>query len=242
MSDNMNATALTTIATTYLSNRSDYADNSHEGVISGLKFICTIKKNEKINTNNMTVQDNSSWLTSVLRALTIQNRTKTIHYLKNIIDRSFEIVDSYLKSNDSQKIKIGKLMLGDITDSLLGLRNLQSTYESDRMFVCRLESFIQRILVTLALYKDILTQPSAPVSIHSVQRWSHQIGQSLGTPSIGEQLGTPSIGEQLGTPSIGEQLGTPSIGKQLGTPSSFDTLLGVSTVSATVLGDKINTR
>jgi hypothetical protein len=216
MSDNMNATALTTIATTYLSNRSDYTDNSHEGVISGLKFICTIKKNEKINTNNLTVQDNSSWLTSVIRALTIQNRTKTINYLKNIIDRSFEIVDSYLKSGDFQKIKIGKLILGDITACLVGLKNLQSTYESDRMFVCRLDSFIQRILVTLALYKDVLNQPSSPVGIPTVQLYPPNFGVR-GTP-----IGTPSGCTHLITPSVDTSLGvSPSAGTPLGTPENL---------------------
>ena len=151
----MNTTTAITLANTYLSNNNEYKDSTHDGIISGLKFICRIAKNEKIDTNQLTVQDNSSWLTGVVRTFTIQNRTKTIHYIKNIIDRSFEIVEIYLHSKDEQKVTMGKYILKDISGCQEGLRNLQYTYSSDRMFVCKLDSFIQRIKVNLFAYKDI---------------------------------------------------------------------------------------
>lgn len=138
-------------------------DNTHDGVISGLKFICRISKNEKIDTDHLTVQDNSSWVTSVIRTLTIQNRTKTIYYIQSIIDRSFDIAENYLNSHDAQKRAMGRFIIQDIDKSQVGLTNLQFTYSNDRMFVCRLDALLQRIKVHLIQYQQ--QQPTMPIQI-----------------------------------------------------------------------------
>ena len=79
-------------------------DHIHHTITAGLKFICRIGKNEKINTNNLTIQDNSSWLTGIVRMFTVQNRIKTMYYIKSVIHQSFEVLLNCLQilQNDSR--------------------------------------------------------------------------------------------------------------------------------------------
>ena len=130
-------------------------DHIHHTITAGLKFICRIGKNEKINTNNLTIQDNSSWLTGIVRMFTVQNRIKTMYYIKSVIHQSFEVVDMYIKSNEDQQLMMAKYILQDIHNCQNGLRNLQETYNEDRMFACTIESFIQEININLCKYNDI---------------------------------------------------------------------------------------
>jgi hypothetical protein len=130
-------------------------DHLHHTITAGLKFICRIGKNEKINTSTLTIQDNSSWLTGIVRMLTVQNRIKTMYYIKNVIQQSFEVVEMYIKSKDDQQLMMAKYILQDIHNCQNGLRNLQDTYNEDRMFACTIESFIQDININLLIYKNI---------------------------------------------------------------------------------------
>jgi len=132
----------------------DLSEGSQDSVLSGLKFIGKIRKNEKINTKTLTLQDNSSWLTGFFRLLTVQNRAKTMLYIRDIIDKSFNIVDIYSSSSDVRKQRMGSYIKKDIDGCIPGLKNLQDTYSDDVMFTCRLESCILDIKLRLLSYED----------------------------------------------------------------------------------------
>lgn len=150
----MNANLAIGLAHNCLNNKYEYTNNSHDSIISSLKFICKISKNEKIDTNKLTFHDSTSWTTCFVRTFTIQNRVKTLNFVQHIIERCFEIIESHLKSEDEGKIKLGKYILKDLNDCQDALRNLQYTYENDKMFVCRIESFIQKIQIKISDYED----------------------------------------------------------------------------------------
>lgn len=132
----------------------EYSEYSHCDIISALKFIGKVKKNEKISTVRMTVQDNDSWYTSFIRTITTQNRHKTMVFLQNVIGRAFEIASIYIHDTDKHKNRTGWFIIDDIKKSLAGIHNITNTYRDDRMFVCKMESLLQSIGVRLGNFHN----------------------------------------------------------------------------------------
>lgn len=157
------------IASGYMSSGgNEYAEYSHEDIMAALKFIGKVRKNEKISTTAMTVQDNDSWYTSIIRTFTTQNRVKTIVFIQNVIDRAFEIASIYTRDADQQKNRTGWFIIEDIKKSIVGLHNILNTYKGDRMFVCKMESLLQKIDVKLEGFEnpiEVKRSDPVPVSI-----------------------------------------------------------------------------
>lgn len=155
------------IASGYMSNSgNEYSEYSHEDIMAALKFIGKVKKNEKISTSSMTVQDNDSFYTSIIRTFTTQNRVKTIVFVQNVIDRAFEIACMYTRDQDQQKNTTGWFIIDDINKSRSGLYNILNTYRDDRMFVCKMESLLQKIEVKLKSFENpVEISKSEPVPI-----------------------------------------------------------------------------
>ena len=155
------------IASGYMSNSgNEYSEYSHEDIMAALKFIGKVKINEKISTSSMTVQDKDSFYTSIIRTFTTQNRIKTIVFLQNVIDRAFEIACMYTRDQDQQKNITGWFIIDDINKSRSGLYNILNTYKEDRMFVCKMESLLQKIEVKLKSFENpVEITKSEPVPI-----------------------------------------------------------------------------
>ena len=133
----------------------------------------------------MTVQDNDSWYTSIIRTFTTQNRVKTIVFVQNVIDRAFEIASIYTRDQDSQKNKTGWFIIEDIKKSTSGLHNILNTYKDDRMFVCKMESLLQKINVKLEKFENPIEFTK---SQHVVINHSSPIFISRNTPVTPTQL------------------------------------------------------
>lgn len=125
------------------------AYDRHREVIKKLKFITMIEPGERINVSSCTTSPNTLF-SAVYRSLFKESRQKTFGFLNDVMDRSFELVFLYKDSKKvSDRISLVQVV-EDIMSSLSGIRNLQTTYQSDRNFYCEMETLLGSIYSRLA--------------------------------------------------------------------------------------------
>jgi hypothetical protein len=116
---------------------------SNKEVISRLKFISRINGGEKINVRYMYVQQDDI-TTRISRTLYHKdNRNNALSFIKDTIDRSFEIIKTYKDSKQESKRVLCQHILSDIKEAKKGILNLKETYIEDVMFCCRIDVVIQ---------------------------------------------------------------------------------------------------
>lgn len=115
---------------------------SNEEIISRLKFIGYIQKDEKIDTRSVSRQPNH-WGTTIYRSfISPDDRNKTLRFLRQVIGRSFEILQQYIEKNLQHE---ASSVLCDLRSSCSGLANLKHTYSQDTKFCCDIDVMLQRI-------------------------------------------------------------------------------------------------
>ena len=127
---------------------------SDNELITRLKFLSKIKKNEKIDTVNMIVQPADSRLTSISRTYYQEARNTTLSFIEEIIKKSFELINKYINSSKISEQEIVKHLIKDFENSKEGIINLKYTYESDNMFICNLDTILQNIDAKLSEFKS----------------------------------------------------------------------------------------
>lgn len=113
-----------------------------EETISRLKFISHIEIGEKINVKTLTRQPSSIGTTISRTLLYPDNRVNTMNFIRNVINRVFEIIDHNLRKGNKVLVK---RIINDLVLSKKGLLNLKLTYESDTKFGCDIEVFIEKV-------------------------------------------------------------------------------------------------
>lgn len=120
-------------------------------VISNLKFICKIKKGDKINTKFMYLQPDGI-ATKVSRSIiNIDNRQNTLTFVQNTIKGVFELLEQYEKNKtkeESEKAAFN-LLVEDLEESRIGISHLRGTYCDDVKFCCDIDVLLQNIDVRL---------------------------------------------------------------------------------------------
>lgn len=119
--------------------------SDNDQLISRLKFLSKINKNEKIDTKNLVVQPADTYYTSLTRTYKQDSRNNTLSFIQSIIRNSFLLIDKYATSEVISEQKIVKHLADDIQHCKLGITNVKSTYESDTMFCCSLDTLLQNI-------------------------------------------------------------------------------------------------
>ena len=118
---------------------------SNKETISRLKFIGKIQKGEKINVRNMQVQP-ESYLTSLTRTFfNVDNRQNALLFIHDTINRSFEILSVYEKSDDDSEKVMYAHLVRDLNHAKQGLINLKETYNYDRKICCDLQVLLEII-------------------------------------------------------------------------------------------------
>ena len=116
--------------------------NTDKEVISRLKFIGRIKKNEKINTQHMYVQP-CGILTTIRRTILQQdNRNNTMNFIQKTVEDSFILLAKY--RNEENFILSGHV-IDDLLTAKMGLEALKETYMQDLKFCCDIDTLLQLI-------------------------------------------------------------------------------------------------
>lgn len=136
----------------YGNSKKSSMETTHE-VITRLKFIGLIKKGEKVNVKNLSVNQ-TSLFTSFWRMFMQENRETTLDFLTSTVNRAFEIIQLCVTSQKQIDKTVCMNLIEDLIKSSIGLVNLQTTYSEDRLFWCHIQTLIQSIDVKLKDLKE----------------------------------------------------------------------------------------
>ena len=113
-------------------------------IVTRLKFISTFQEGDKIDINNLKIEQNNIF-TPLKRMILGESRDKTFMFLGNTVERSFEIIQSYINSErTSEKIYCSNIA-NDLIKSIDGFKNLQKTYKDDKLFICNIDTLLEYI-------------------------------------------------------------------------------------------------
>ena len=118
---------------------------SFDDISARLKFISQISENEKINVQTRQIVPNS-WWTTVVRTLRGETRYLSYQFVSSAVHDSFVWLDLYM--HDSPVL--AHQIVDDLRKVVYGIKNLQTTYSSDRMLVSQLVTLNQLIETKLS--------------------------------------------------------------------------------------------
>lgn len=126
----------------FLDSSSESDLEGNEDVISKLKFISYIQKDEKIDVKHLSRQPNTV-MTKINRMFIFpDNRNKCHSFVRDVINRSFQILESYYMHDN---ILACKNLICDLINAKQGLANLKYTYSDDTLFCCNIDILIEKI-------------------------------------------------------------------------------------------------
>lgn len=127
---------------------------NNQEIISRLKFICKIKRNDKINTKYMYVQPYNLYNSFSRTFFYNDNRTNALNFCYDTIKRAFELLITYERSDNNSDKVLFKNLLSDLQNVTEGLSNLRFTYLSDTKFSCDMDTLLEYIIARLHQYID----------------------------------------------------------------------------------------
>lgn len=124
---------------------------NNEEVISRLKFIGHIEKEEKINIRQCSRQPNNIF-TKLSRTLIYpDNRYNSLKFIKDVILRSFEIIENLIHNRYTLTCKS---IITDLVKAKQGMLNLKYTYNDDTKFCCDMDVLIEQVTTKLTHIKE----------------------------------------------------------------------------------------
>lgn len=142
--------------------------NNSDAILTRLKFISKIKCGDKINTrSHLSIQPNN-FLTRISRTIILQDsRTNALLFISDTIVQSMEIIDSVKGSHKLVDKNLLKILLIDLKNSKIGIKNLSDTYCDDLIIVSEFQTILQNIDFVLEEFKISKSIPSTPIETPS---------------------------------------------------------------------------
>jgi len=135
---------LNTIKYMFSQDRNNSILEKNRETMTRLKFIATFQPGEKINTSMMHIESNSL-ITSIRRTLNGESRNTTLQFISNTIECSFEIIQRLSHSEQYSEKLLCTTIISDMIKCVCGLKNIQKTYSSDKLFYCTIDTIIDGI-------------------------------------------------------------------------------------------------
>ncbi len=131
-----------------LMNNKLYEDT--DDTLSNLKLIGSVHEEEKIHVKSLQVKPINIF-TKCERIFYSEDSNLTRAFINNTIARVFNIIESKF---EDKKFCINIII--DLIQSIVGIRNLQTTYKSRgyTIFCCKLDTLVQRIEERLTFYYE----------------------------------------------------------------------------------------
>jgi hypothetical protein len=138
-----------------------------ENISSKLKFIAKLSPGQKISVKAQCIQSNS-YLTSIVRYLSGENRDNVYKFIVDLIQDAFSILESFSCSSNEYDLRVCKNMIIDLINLKPGLENLIKTYKKDHKYVAKVEVIIENLEVRIKklcdernlAYDDIIVEAS----------------------------------------------------------------------------------
>lgn len=137
----------------------DTSERYVHDVITKLKFVSKLQKNEKIDLRTFTIVPVDYWTSRFYRALFArdESRDATREFIRGLIDSALTLARMYLEKESSEHFEMGLLLLTTVEETSPGIENLKSTYEDDRMFVSSMETIVERYRAKITNYRQLYT-------------------------------------------------------------------------------------
>lgn len=115
-------------------------------IISKLIFISKIKENEVVDVSHLSVQD-VGWITSLYRTFIArgESRETTLEFITGITHEAIEQANLYIHGDEHFIRQVGDMILGALEEAKNGINNLKKTYQSDRLFVSKIETLLKTL-------------------------------------------------------------------------------------------------
>lgn len=113
-----------------------------EDLNSVLQFISEINKDERINTKYLKVVPNGLFSKIYRSMFDNESREKTFLFIQTKIYEATNLIETYLKNNKTNDPLLIKSIITNLNKSKIGIKNLQFTYDDDRITVCKLDTLI----------------------------------------------------------------------------------------------------
>jgi hypothetical protein len=105
-------------------------------VLSRLKFIGLVNKNEKISVRTVSKQEDSILTKFYRMFLYKESRADTLKFVRGVVTRSIEIYDQYKNQGN---VNGCHNIVSDLIKAQQGLINLKITYKQDVKFICDID-------------------------------------------------------------------------------------------------------
>jgi len=142
---------LTHLKSVLIDRQRDTIMENNEEIISRLKFIGYIEKDEKINVRHVNRQPNTIYTKLSRTLLYPDNRFNSLKFIKDVVMRVFDIIQHYIFYND---LIVCKSVITDLIKAKQGILNLKYTYADDTKLVCDYEILIGMINAKLLSLKE----------------------------------------------------------------------------------------
>lgn len=133
----------------------DYSEQTIHDVVSKLKFISKIKKSMKVDIHSLRMYEDTLF-TNICRSFVRQaSRHETIEFVRTIVNQGFDIGSHHLKKDQSKDQlchQLGLMIIKEISEAKVGIKNLTETYHHDKMFVSRIETLLSTIDAKLEVF------------------------------------------------------------------------------------------
>lgn len=114
-------------------------------IISNLKFLGSLKPNDKFNSKFLYVQPDGIFTRITRTFFSYDNRNNALKFIEETINSSFEVLSHYELSNKPSDKSMCENIVKDLISSKAGITSLKMTYNEDIRFCCDIETLIQML-------------------------------------------------------------------------------------------------
>jgi hypothetical protein len=114
-------------------------------VISNLKFLGSLKPNDKFNSKFLYVQPDGIITRLARTFLSYDNRNNALKFIEETINSSFEVLAHYELSTKPSDKAMCENIVKDLLMSKVGITSLKMTYADDIRFCCDIETLVQML-------------------------------------------------------------------------------------------------
>lgn len=141
-------------------------DEKLQEVLGRLRFMAKIKLGEKINVRDLFVRDNDSLLQRFLRTCKnvgtymssteiVESKETTLEFIRVTVNDAITLISLYSKNpNNRFQQSLASIIVKDLEGAKIGIRNLITTYKSDRRFISSAEATIQTLEARIDSLKE----------------------------------------------------------------------------------------
>lgn len=121
-----------------------------QDVVSKLKFLSKLQPGEKLQVNGLSIVENS-WFGKIYRHLTskgktakeiLESREISLTFINELCELALKIAFSVVDKDGRCQHEVWVMILSSLKEFQPGVRNLMISYETDRLFVSKVETFI----------------------------------------------------------------------------------------------------